>query len=132
MPRDLPPGGEDERSAKLPAHLQRHQRDAHQHAGARHDQLVLRGVISPRGPRVGTCSVICKLRTMTPKLIPGQVPNTGRPSTRRSRGNGRVTGIKNRVISYLLEESSSREHSFFFFKPRWQYSMFSLCLNRGV
>lgn len=61
MPRDLPPGGEDERPAEFPAHLQRHQRDANQHDGPRHDQLVLRGVTAPRGPRCG--DLLCHLQT---------------------------------------------------------------------
>lgn len=116
MPRDLPPGGEDERSAKLPAHLQRHQRDAHQHAGARHDQLVLCGVTPATWATGG--DLLCHLQTQdeTPKLIPGHVPDAGRPSTRRSQGDGRVTGNKERgnFIACFLEESSSREHSFFF------------------
>lgn len=65
MPRDLPPGGEDQRFAEFPSHLQRHQWDPNKHAGSRHDQLVLRGVTSSRGPRVGTCFVICKLRMIS-------------------------------------------------------------------
>lgn len=54
---------------------------------------------------------------MTPKLIPGHVPDAGRPSTRRSQGDGRVTGTKelSNFVAHFLEESSSREHSLLFF-----------------
>lgn len=45
VPRDLPAGGEEQRPPKLPAHLQCHQRDTHQHGGSGVDQLVLSRVI---------------------------------------------------------------------------------------
>ena len=132
MPRDLPPGGEDQRFAEFPSHLQRHQWDSNEHAGSRHDQLVLRGVTSPRGPRVGTCFVICKLR-MISRANHWARAGHGRPSTGNGRGECGRREMKSRVISFHGRFSGGvlRECTYFF-KPCWQYSTFSLCLNRGM
>nr|Q63603.2 RecName: Full=Dedicator of cytokinesis protein 9; AltName: Full=Cdc42 guanine nucleotide exchange factor zizimin-1; AltName: Full=Protein TRG [Rattus norvegicus] len=61
VPRICP--GEDKRATKFPAHLQRHQRDTNKHSGSRVDQFILSCVTLPHEPHVGTCFVMCKLRT---------------------------------------------------------------------
>lgn len=65
MPRDLPPGGEDECFTELPSHLQCHQWDSNKHSGSRDKQLILSSVILPHGPHEGTRFVIYQLRMIS-------------------------------------------------------------------
>lgn len=85
-PGDLPPGGEDERLTEFPSHLQCHQWDANKHNGSRDDQLVFGRVITPHGPIVGTCFVICKLRMLSKANHWGDRAQ-GEPRGRGEKGN---------------------------------------------
>lgn len=116
MPRDLPPGGEDERPAKLAAHLQCHQRDAHKHGGSGVDQLVLDRVILPHEPRVGTCVVMYKLRM------------TSRANHWRGRAQEEAMGTRRErepglwySVADFIGVGGRRTY---FFKSHWQYLVF--------
>lgn len=85
------------------------------------------------GPRWGLALSFANSGRWLQSSSPGVCLMRGDRAQEGAKGMEELQEIKNRVISQHVSWSSPpQESTHFFFKPRWQYSTFSLCLNRGV